>query len=71
MTAFQQKYRLLKEHLDEFALRICAAADAEALGRGGVSLVARASGLSRTTIYAGLRDLQSGRVVGNSGSERP
>jgi transposase len=71
MTAFQQKYRVLKEHLDEFALRICAAADAEALGRGGVSLVARASGLSRTTIYAGLRDLQSGRVVGNSGSERP
>jgi len=30
MAAFQQKYRVLKEHVDELALRICAAADAEA-----------------------------------------
>jgi transposase len=42
------------------------------LGRGGVSLVARATGLSRPTIYAGIRELrgeqaaQSGRGQGRS-----
>lgn len=49
-------------HLDEFALRVCAAADAVALGRGGPSLIAEASGLSRTTIYAGMRDLKERRA---------
>jgi len=58
ITAMKRKYDVLREHLDEFALRICAAADAEALGRGGISMVARASGLSRTTIHAGLRELR-------------
>ena len=57
LTALKHKYKILSKHLDEFALRICAAADSQALGRGGISSVARASGLSRTTIYAGLRDL--------------
>ena len=53
----QRKYELLRPHLDEASLRLCASADALVLGRGGPSLVAKASGLSRTTIYAGLRDL--------------
>ena len=53
----QRKYELLRPRLDEATIRLCAAADAMVLGRGGPSLVARASGLSRTTIYAGLSDL--------------
>ena len=36
-----------------------AAVEARALGRGGVTTVAKASGLSRTTIYAGLRELDA------------
>ena len=35
-----------------------AACEAESLGRGGVSLVAQATGLSRTTIWAGRRELR-------------
>lgn len=54
----QQKYELLRPHLDEATMRICAAADAMVLGRGGPSLAAKASGLSRTTVYAGLNDLK-------------
>lgn len=54
----QKKYQLLRPHLDELSLRLCAAADATCLGRGGASLIAKASGLSRTTIYAGLSDLK-------------
>jgi transposase len=57
LTAFEQKYRILRQHLDEYALRLCAAADAVTLGRGGVTLVAKASGLSRTTIYSGMKEL--------------
>jgi hypothetical protein len=53
----QRKYELLRPRLDEVSIRLCAAADAMVLGRGGPSLVAKASGLSRTTIYAGLSDL--------------
>ena len=52
-----EKYNSLKAHLDERSLRLCAAADARSLGRGGVSSVARATKMSRTTIHAGLKEL--------------
>jgi len=52
------KYRALADRLDEATLRLWAAVEARALGRGGVSLVAKAVGLSRTTIYAGLEELE-------------
>jgi transposase len=65
LLVLQRKYELLRPRLDEVSMRLCAAADAMALGRGGPSLVAKASGLSRTTIYAGLSDLkQSGAPSG-------
>jgi hypothetical protein len=54
------KYEALAEQLDERSFRLCLAADALALGRGGISLVARAAGVSRTTIHAGLRELRAG-----------
>jgi len=56
-TMLERKYELFRPRLDEVSIRLCAAADAIILGRGGPSLVAKASGLSRTTIYAGVRDL--------------
>src|SRR5271166_2715026 len=40
-------------------LRLWAAVEARALGRGGVSMVATAIGMSRTTIYAGLKELEA------------
>jgi hypothetical protein len=51
LAMLQQKYELLRPHLNELGLRMCAAADALVLGRGGVSIVSKASHLSRTTIY--------------------
>jgi transposase len=51
------KYRALADRLDEATLRLWAAVEARALGRGGVSAVAKAVGMSRTTIYAGLDEL--------------
>jgi len=53
----QQKYEAIFPLLNERQRRVIAAADALCLGRGGVSQVARASGLSRTTIHRGLAEL--------------
>lgn len=53
----RRKYRALRLEMDERMRRQWAAAEARDLGWGGVTAVARATGLSRTTITAGLRDL--------------
>jgi hypothetical protein len=53
----QRKYQLLAPEMDERRRRQWAAAEARELGWGGVSLVARATGLSRPTIHAGMREL--------------
>ena len=47
--------------LNERTRRRWAAVEARALGRGGIARVAEATGLSRTTIGAGLRELAEGR----------
>jgi hypothetical protein len=52
-----RKYEQLKAHLDERTRRLWAAVEAEALGSGGVSAVHRATGLARSTIEQGRRDL--------------
>ena len=64
-TAMRAKYRSLSRQLDERSLRLCAAADAKMLGYGGVSFVAKAAGLSRTTLYSG-----AGETSGEAPSER-
>ena len=53
----EAKYITLKPLLDERARRLWAAAEARSLGRGGIFRVAEATGFSRTTIRAGLREL--------------
>ena len=54
-----QKLRSVWPHLHERGRRILAAAEALVRGRGGVSQVSRACGLSRVTILQGIRDLQA------------
>jgi Rhodopirellula transposase DDE domain len=51
------KFAILKPLLDERARRLWAAVEARALGRGGSSQVAEATGLSRATVRAGLQEL--------------
>ncbi|MCE9556990.1 MAG: ISAzo13 family transposase [Planctomycetes bacterium] len=53
-----RKFRSVVVELDERRRRQWAAAEAHDLGRGGISLVARATGLSRPTIRVGLRELK-------------
>ncbi len=56
-TLIAGKFRVLADTLSEAQTRLWAAVEARSLGRGGVSAVARATGLSRTTITAGMREL--------------
>ena len=58
LEAVRQKYNLLEPLMTERLRRQWAACEAQTLGRGGVHLVAQATGLSRTTIWAGQRELR-------------
>jgi hypothetical protein len=59
LATVRQKYEALSPLLHEKAQRRWAACEARALGRGGISLVAAATGLSRPTIHRGLAELNS------------
>lgn len=59
VARIRRKYRIVAPELDERRRRQWAAAEARDLGHGGVSLVAQATGLARSTIHAGLRDLRA------------
>jgi transposase len=65
-TTLQRKYEALATHLDERARRIWAATEAEAFGYGGISLVARATGISRRAIHKGLNELSTESTVPTS-----
>lgn len=54
-----KKFQQMAACLNEHSLRLWAAVEAKQLGRGGVSILSRATGLSRTTIHAGLQELES------------
>src|SRR5450755_2066854 len=58
LSDLKRKFRPAWPHLDERTRRIMAATEAMSLGFGGVSLVSRASGLSRKAIHKGMRELQ-------------
>lgn len=66
----KQKYEALKPYLDERTRRMWAAAEAQLLGHGGISLVARARGLTRKTIRAGLREQEARRASGEAPAPR-
>jgi hypothetical protein len=71
------KFDALRPVVDERVTRLWAGAEADALGDGGIATVARATGLSRTTIRAGRDELLAGATaddvvwVRRPGSGRP
>ena len=58
-TAIRNRYEAMRPGLDERERRLLAAAEARTAGYGGVSAVARATGIARSTIDRGLKDLES------------
>ena len=59
VEAVRKKYELLQPIMNERMRRQWAASEALSLPRGGVTVVSNATGLSRTTIEAGKRELRT------------
>ena len=62
---------MLRHSLDERSRRLWAASEAQALGHGGGSLVARATGISQSTIVRGLREARAGARLAPGRIRRP
>jgi hypothetical protein len=58
-NAIRSRYEAMRPGLGERERRLLAAAEARSAGYGGVSAVARATGIARSTIDRGLKDLES------------
>jgi hypothetical protein len=65
------KYRALVPTMDERQRRLWAGTEARALGRGGIAVVARATGLARNTVVRGLEELSERRPLSASCVRRP
>ena len=57
--AIRRRFKLIEQHLDERMRRLLVAADAEAVGSGGISAGARATGVSRRAIRLGALELKA------------
>src|SRR5690242_4186864 len=66
IEAVRRKFELLRPLMNERMRRHWAASEAMSLPRGGLTLVAQATGLSRTTIWAGLRELRHPEAVSDA-----
>jgi transposase len=65
-----RRFKLLEKQLDERLRRCVAAAEAEALGPRGISIVSRATGVSRQAIRRGLSELHEAARAGVAGRIR-
>ena len=61
VRSIRKKYAALKDCFDERQRRLWAATEAHALGYGGIGCVVEATGISRPTVRAGLRELRQPR----------
>ncbi len=62
-----KRFNMLAPFLDERTWRLYVASEALAIGRGGISAVAEATGVARPTIAAGIRELQEPGLPAKSG----
>ena len=58
-SSIRLRFQALEATLDERMRRLFAAAEASAIGYGGISLVSRATGVSRRAIQIGLKELEN------------
>ncbi len=60
IRTIREKWMIVSPHLDEKAIRFWAASEALSLGKFGIADVAKAIGISRTTIYHGIEEIEKG-----------
>jgi hypothetical protein len=71
-----RRYAVLRSHLDERQRRLVLGAEAAELGRGGITVVAAATGVHPDTVAKGVRELEGGaepsaRVRAPGGGRKP
>ena len=72
LATLRSKYRALAAVFTERTRRLWAATEARAIGHGGIALVEQATGISRSTIQRGSRELESGtRPLAPERTRRP
>ena len=71
LAGVRDRFRLLEGVLDERSRRLLAAAESKAWGRGGISAVSRATGVSRPVIRQGLNELLQPAAHPAGGVRRP
>ena len=60
VESLRAKFGAIMPHLDERSARLVLAAEARALGHGGIAAVARASGSARSRVQQGVAELEAG-----------
>jgi len=70
-AAIGARYEAVAPLIDERARRLVAGAEALPIGRGGVSAVARATGLTRATVRRGVADVRAGATLERGRIRRP
>ena len=66
-----KRFQLLEKALDERMRRLVAGAESLALGYGGVSIVAAATGVSRRAIHEGIKELRDPALLSSERVRRP
>lgn len=66
----REKFNRISGHLDEKSRRLWCANEAIEIGRGGITLVAGATGLSRTTITEGVKEIEGKKDLPEKGIRR-
>ena len=61
--AIREKFLAINPTLNELSRRRWVATEAKALGRGGVSIVFRATGVNRNTIMKGINEIKNKKVI--------
>jgi transposase len=69
--AIRKRFALLKGSLNERSLRLFAAVEAKMLGHGGITTVAKVTGVARSTIWRGIDEIDSGSRLDPERIRRP
>lgn len=70
-SPISQRWEVLVGALDERQRRLLVGVEAKVLGRGGIAAVALATGVSRTTIMAGISEIEAMKSPGLSADQPP
>jgi hypothetical protein len=71
LETLRAKYGRLAPALTERSRRLWAATEAQALGHGGIAMVERATGISRSTIVRGIQETKSVATLGPERTRKP